>query len=412
MDEVELGVGAHDDREVAGAHRPRRATVARAQLRRRPRAARTISATTSRGHALAGRPDRRARRRRAAARAAAPAPGRRSSARPSCAADTGPTTMRGSPSAAPRNSASSPRSRSRIAAPVLRERRAPVGVLGRGAGRRARRRRGRRRSPAWGRRSAPASRRRGRRAAGSPTAPGRCPGTRRPARRGSGCAAGRRAAGPVTGSAQRVAQPGEQVVEAEQPAPPLAALDLARARRARSGTRTRGLVVGVGPAGTSTALPVADDVARRARGASPASSSAAAHRRRAPLAQVEVVDDLGDQVVEVLDEHGAVVDVAGGAEPDRAPAGRTACVVTTVAASKAASATAQPRRRTATSPSPAVGEVAAAARRRPARAAAGRAARPARDTSRSRTRSRSSCVAARPNVTTSSSSRRATPSAT
>ena len=57
-------------------------------------------------------------------------------------------------------------------------------------GRRRRRRRGTRRSPAWGRRSARASRPSSRtRGAGSATGPGRCPGTRRPARPRSGRAA-------------------------------------------------------------------------------------------------------------------------------------------------------------------------------------------------------------------------------
>ena len=94
-------------------------------------------------------------------------------------------------------------------------------------GRCARRRRGTRRSPAWGRRSARASSRRRRTPCGrSPTAPGRCPGTRRPSRRRSAPGA----APPPSGRAARRCEPGQQVVVGEDAA---SAACAARPRRAR-----------------------------------------------------------------------------------------------------------------------------------------------------------------------------------
>ena len=124
--EIELRAGPHDHRDVARTHRPLRRSVARTQQHAGCRACVTISRTTSRVTMSRASPTGSGSLRTIAD------PHRRavvSSDRPGCAADTGATTMRGSPSAAPRNSASSPRSSVRVAAPVLRERRAVIGRL-------------------------------------------------------------------------------------------------------------------------------------------------------------------------------------------------------------------------------------------------------------------------------------------
>ena len=273
-----------------------------------------------------------------------------------------------------------------VAAPVDLERGPCARRLGRRPGTSRRRRRGRRRSPASGRRSAPACVcRRRTRAAGSPTGSGRCPGTRRPAPRGSARAAARRPR--PRRLAQRVAQPRQQVVVGDHRQRALARVELvAHARRpaaraapgAPSPDVSRGSIGAPGFSTVSRAIRSAS--ARLIRGAS--ASHVAAH--------VEVVDDLAEQVADVLDQ------LASGSRSPATPSPPSTSwqnpwVVAIVAASKSASArTSRSRRRSRPRAAPSASSrddvvirrpapastARARARRSPAARARGRAARP------------------------------------
>ncbi len=279
-----------------------------------------MSAATSRGHRARG-PGRRRRGRGAAAGAARPADATRSrsgvstgaprSRLPGCAASTGCTTIRGSPSAAPANTVSSASSSGRVAAPVAGQRGVAVGGLGgvevaddvgaaEGVDRLLR-------VADQDQRGVPVEGAR----AGSPTAPGRCPGTRRPAPPGSGPAAA--AAAPARRVGEGVGKPGEHVVVGVDAPRPLAPRHLGPHRRGEAVPHLGG-AARLGVARLEPRLPVVHRPAgeRERLGAAERGRAGAA---RAVLAHVEVVDHLGDQVVDRLDEHRVAVAVAGHPEP-------------------------------------------------------------------------------------------------
>ena len=122
------------------------------------------------------------------------------------------------------------------------------------------------------------------------------------------------AAGPDCGSASVVCRRVSRSSKLSRYALALAALDLAPHRRARSAAAGRprcpaGLVSGTSTACPSRTTVWASDVA------SASDIGGIVGAVASPLAQVQVLDDLDGQVVEVLDQHGRGVDVAGGAEP-------------------------------------------------------------------------------------------------
>ena len=292
-----------------------RRTVARLQ-----RAAPLSSSVTISRDDVAG--DRaRGRRRRGGAPAAlappraGPAHRRASSERARGAPPTpARTTMRGSPSAAPRNIASRPRSSSgslrQFCASVRGGRRAR-----RRRGRPARRRRGRRRSPASGRRSAPASWRRG-------TQPQDVPLHRvgvlelvdehHPVPARSRAAA----AGPVAGSARvccsrvsRSSKPSTRRIRLRR--------STSAARAGRTGS-ARGRASSSASAGHQNGLPVAHD--RGARVVVPRR----AHRRGAVspwphLRRYRSCDHLVTRSSRLSTSVASGVDVTGGAQSDQHP---------------------------------------------------------------------------------------------
>ncbi len=114
---------------------------------------------------------------------------------------------------------------------------------------------------------------------------------------------------------QRVAQPREQVLEADDAPGALATVDLGTHRVGEPHPNCRRALIGCVEFGHEDGLTVGNS------GAGEPPCLVEAHRRRCrvvltPLAQVEIVDHLRHQVIEVLDQHGAGVEVAGCAEAD------------------------------------------------------------------------------------------------
>ena len=131
--------------------------------------------------------------------------------------------------------------------------------------------------------------------------------------------------------------------------------------------------------------------------------------RRAERAEVEVVGDLDDQLVEVLDQLGAGVGVAGDAERAQHQLAELVGGRDRGAVEVGERVADPPVAQGDSSSSPSRGGRAV---RRPGRTVAGSASARSASTSCARTRSRSSWLAARPKVMTSISSSVATPSAT
>jgi hypothetical protein len=201
----------------------------------------------------------------------------------------------------------------------------------------------------------------------------------------------RRAARP----AQGLVQPGEQVVVGHHARAALALLELAADRlrepHAHRGDRLLGRVARL-------------DRRRRVgdrhpgdRGGLGAVDVRAAVAEEAP--DVQVVDDLVDEVAEVLDERRVGLDVAGDPQPP-STSWQKPWVVAIVAASKSASARARrSRRATISSGVPVASSSTTSSRSLAGAPASARDSPCSHCTSRSRTRSRSSPVAMRVNVT-------------
>ena len=127
----------------------------------------------------------------------------------------------------------------------------------------------------------------------------------------------RPAAGPVPGSASVVCSRVSRSSKPTRCGAPLAPVDLGAHGAARTGAaRSAGLSSAASASGTSVAWPSCTTACAELARASASASSAAVARCPSPLAQVEVLHDLADEVVEVLDEYGAGVDIAGRAQPD------------------------------------------------------------------------------------------------
>ena len=107
-------------------------------------------------------------------------------------------------------------------------------------------------------------------------------------------------------------EPAEQVVVAQDPEPALAALELGQHRRRRSRRGPPRSCRRAGSTGVSSVCGLA--TASRASASACARVSAGASFWCAEAAEVQVVDDLGHQLVEALDERHPGVGVAGHAE--------------------------------------------------------------------------------------------------
>ena len=207
---------------------------------------------------------------------------------------------------------------------------------------------------------------------------------------------------------QGVAELVQQVVVVEELAVALAPLDL-EPGGAGEADAVAGLARGVGVGRDEQRLPVVDGVA------GDGACRRVAHRRHrgagcGVLAEVEVVDDLVDQVVEVLDEGGVGVVVAGHPEPGEH------LLAEAVRGGDRGGVEAGERNGDASTAEGDLGVVGVREEPQqvvatgPRRVGVGEAAFGV--ASRSRTRSRSSCVAARPKVTSISWLSSARPSAT
>ena len=205
----------------------------------------------------------------------------------------------------------------------------------------------------------------------------------------------------ASSSAERVGEPAEEVVVGEDPEAPLAPVDLV-AHLAGEGDPRPGLGLRTVRPRSSTAASSAwaSPTTVRARVSAVARPNGGSSARLPEAAQVDVVDHLDDELVERLDQRRAGVGVAR--DPERAQHGLAELVGgrdgggverrERVAQARGAAARPRRRRRRAGGRSP-------GGRGRPT---PGRPARARPATSCSRTRSRSSWLAARPKVITSS----------